>query len=62
PDAGALRQLKIIKHVFDSCDRIIVGTDAGREGCLIFRYILCVAQNYVLLRVFSPNNSLISIN
>jgi DNA topoisomerase-3 len=39
PDAGALRQLKIIKHVFDSCDRIIVATDAGREGELIFRYI-----------------------
>jgi DNA topoisomerase-3 len=39
PDVGALRQLKIIKHVFDSCDRIIVSTDAGREGCLIFRYI-----------------------
>jgi DNA topoisomerase-3 len=39
PDAGALRQLKIIKHVFDSCDRIIVATDAGREGELIHRYI-----------------------
>jgi DNA topoisomerase-3 len=39
PDGGALRQLKIIKHVFDSCDRIIVATDAGREGELIFRYI-----------------------
>jgi DNA topoisomerase-3 len=38
-DGGALRQLKIIKHVFDSCDRIIVATDAGREGELIFRYI-----------------------
>ena len=39
PDGGALRQLKIIKHVFDSCDKIIVATDAGREGELIFRYI-----------------------
>ena len=39
PDAGALKQLKIIKQVFDSCDRIIVATDAGREGELIFRYI-----------------------
>lgn len=38
-DAGALKQLKIIKHVFDSCDNIIVATDAGREGELIFRYI-----------------------
>jgi len=25
--------------VFDQCDRIIVATDAGREGELIFRYI-----------------------
>jgi DNA topoisomerase-3 len=39
PDAGALKQLKIIKHVFDSCDRIICCTDAGREGEGIFRYI-----------------------
>ncbi|KAA6299873.1 MAG: DNA topoisomerase 3 [Candidatus Ordinivivax streblomastigis] len=38
-DAGALRQLKIIRHVFDSCDSIIVATDAGREGELIFRLI-----------------------
>jgi DNA topoisomerase-3 len=42
-DAGALRQLKIIKHVFDICDRIIVATDSGREGECIFRYI----YNYV---------------
>lgn len=38
-DPGAIRQLKIIKSVFDRCDRIIVATDAGREGELIFRYI-----------------------
>ena len=38
-DAGALKQLKIIKQVFDSCDKIIVATDAGREGELIHRYI-----------------------
>jgi len=38
-DAGALKQLKIIKQIFDSCDRIIVATDAGREGELIFRFI-----------------------
>jgi DNA topoisomerase-3 len=39
PDAGALRQLKIIKQLFEKCDKIIVCTDAGREGELIFRYI-----------------------
>jgi DNA topoisomerase-3 len=39
PDSGALKQLKMIKHVFDSCERIIVGTDSGREGEAIFRFI-----------------------
>nr|WP_315155774.1 DNA topoisomerase [uncultured Flavobacterium sp.] len=38
-DTGALKQLKIIKKVFDCCQSIIVATDAGREGELIFRYI-----------------------
>ncbi len=37
--AFVLKQLKVIKEVFDQCDRIIVATDAGREGELIFRYI-----------------------
>ena len=36
---AALKQLKIIKQLFSSCDSIIVATDAGREGELIFRYI-----------------------
>lgn len=27
---GVLKQLKVIKEVFDQCDRIIVATDAGR--------------------------------
>jgi DNA topoisomerase-3 len=39
PDKGALKQLKIIKQIIDSCESIIVATDAGREGELIFRYI-----------------------
>lgn len=38
-DSGAVTQLKIIKKLFDSCDRIIVCTDSGREGEAIFRYI-----------------------
>ncbi len=38
-DPGVLKQLEVIKEVFDQCDRIIVATDAGREGELIFRYI-----------------------
>ncbi|ALR29222.1 DNA topoisomerase III [Chryseobacterium sp. IHB B 17019] len=39
PDPSALKQLKIIKEVVGRCDSIIVATDAGREGELIFRYI-----------------------
>lgn len=39
PDSGTVKQLKIIKEIFDQCDKIIVATDAGREGELIFRYI-----------------------
>lgn len=38
-DPGTMKQLKIIKELFAQCDSIIVATDAGREGCLIFRYI-----------------------
>ncbi|AZA55582.1 type IA DNA topoisomerase [Chryseobacterium sp. G0201] len=38
-DSGALKQLKIIEKVINDCDSIIVATDAGREGELIFRYI-----------------------
>ena len=35
----ALKQLKIIRSCFEKSDQIIVATDAGREGELIFRYI-----------------------
>ena len=38
-DSAALKQLKVIRSCFDKTDRIIVATDAGREGELIFRYI-----------------------
>ena len=38
-DPSALKQLKVIRSCFDKADRIIVATDAGREGELIFRYI-----------------------
>ncbi|MES5131675.1 type IA DNA topoisomerase [Hoylesella timonensis] len=36
---AALKQLKVIRSCFDKADRIVVATDAGREGELIFRYI-----------------------
>ncbi len=38
-DPSALKQLKTIEHVFKQCEKIIVATDAGREGELIFRLI-----------------------
>lgn len=38
-DPAALKQLKVIRSCFDKADCIIVATDAGREGELIFRYI-----------------------
>ncbi len=38
-DTGALKQLKIIEQLFNRSNSIIVATDAGREGELIFRYI-----------------------
>lgn len=38
-DIAAGRQLKVIDGVFSECDSIIVATDAGREGELIFRWI-----------------------
>ena len=38
-DKRALQQLEVIESVFNRCSQIIVATDAGREGELIFRYI-----------------------
>lgn len=38
-DGAAKKQLDVVKSVFLECDSIIVATDAGREGELIFRYI-----------------------
>ncbi|WP_407503313.1 type IA DNA topoisomerase [Elizabethkingia miricola] len=39
PDPSTLKQLNTIKQVISQCSSIIVATDAGREGELIFRYI-----------------------
>lgn len=38
-DTRALKQLKVIEQLFNKSNSIIVATDAGREGELIFRYI-----------------------
>lgn len=47
-DPGVRKQLDIIKKLFDEATEIIVATDAGREGELIFRYI------YYFLRCKKP--------
>lgn len=38
-DPAAMKQLKIIKELFNRADSLISAVDAGREGELIFRYI-----------------------
>src|SRR5919112_64604 len=39
-DKGAGKQFAVVKRLFRSADELICATDAGREGELIFRYIL----------------------
>ena len=38
-DDGVKEQLRVIKSLFEHTEKIIVATDAGREGELIFRYL-----------------------
>ena len=38
-DDGVKEQLRVIKNLFENTEKIIVATDAGREGELIFRYL-----------------------
>ena len=39
PDSGVVAQIKTITRLFNDSEQIIVATDAGREGELIFRYL-----------------------
>lgn len=39
PDNDVVAQIKVIGRLFRDSERIIVATDAGREGELIFRYL-----------------------
>lgn len=39
PGDGVKKQMKVLETLFKGADEIIVATDAGREGELIFRYI-----------------------
>ena len=45
PDSGVMAQIKVITRLFNGSEQIVVATDAGREGELIFRslyhYIGC---------------------
>lgn len=43
-DKGIRKQFAIIKKLFKSAAELICATDAGREGELIFRYILSMTQ------------------
>ncbi|HEY8036620.1 MAG TPA: DNA topoisomerase 3 [Methylobacter sp.] len=56
-DAPAQKQLNTIKRLFKAADEIICATDAGREGELIFRYILswagCVQKPFKRLWISS---------
>ena len=38
-DDGVKEQVRVIKNLFEHTEKIIVATDAGREGELIFRYL-----------------------
>ena len=52
PDSGVLKQIDIIRRLFEESERIIVATDAGREGELIFRYL------YQYIECHTPFNRL----
>ena len=39
PDSSVVSQIKTITRLFNQSEQIIVATDAGREGELIFRYL-----------------------
>ena len=39
PDSGVMSQIKTVARLFKESEQIIVATDAGREGELIFRYL-----------------------
>ena len=41
-DKRARQQFAVVKRLFKAADEIICATDAGREGELIFRYILAL--------------------
>lgn len=63
-DDGARKQLETVKKLFSDAEEIICATDAGREGELIFRYILewagCVSKPVKRLWISSLTSTAIS--
>ncbi|MDQ8200592.1 DNA topoisomerase 3 [Pelagicoccus enzymogenes] len=63
-DDGAKKQLATVKKLFSEAEEIICATDAGREGELIFRYILewagCTEKPVKRLWISSLTSSAIS--
>ncbi|MCS3193866.1 toprim domain-containing protein [Bacteroides caccae] len=55
-----MSQIKVIKRLFDTSEHIIVATDAGREGELIFRYLYFTITGcttpFVRLWISSPTD------
>ena len=47
PDGGVMKQIRIISKLFKESNQIIVATDAGREGELIFRYLYAFTDTNV---------------
>lgn len=62
-DESSQRQLRIVKQLFSEAEEIVCATDAGREGELIFRYILkwtrCTKKPVVRLWISSLTRSAI---
>lgn len=53
-DSGAQQQLKVIQALLTKADELICATDAGREGELIFRYLVqwCQAEDKPFQRLW----------
>lgn len=63
-DGSATQQLATIKRLFEEAEEIVCATDAGREGELIFRYILtwtgCEQKPFKRLWISSLTNEAIA--
>ena len=63
PDEDVVAQIKTIGELFRKSERIIVATDAGREGELIFRYLYAyLGCTYLAAKARSEADWLVGIN